>query len=1467
MLLSSSYAFSENNAPVITAPTSITVAATNSDGTAIFSSAIVNFLTQVSAVDDAGGTLNVNLSAPSIFPIGLTAVKFTSTDAAGNIGNAQTMVTITDQTAPVITLIGASSLTLTSADTYSEEGASATDNVDGNLSANIIIAGDIVETSTAATYTVTYNVIDVAGNLAVEQTRSITVQDTTAPVVSAPTNITVAATDATGIANNVEAIADFLLAATAADNIHGIVSVTNDAPDVFPLGITTVTFSSTDNDSNTGTSQATITVVDQTKPSMILVGDASVTVEHNGSYIDAGITANDNVDGNITANIIIAGAVNTSITGNYTLHYNVIDNAGNIADTVTRQISVQDSRAPVVTAPTGITVASTDSDGTAISDSAIGNFLTLASALDGADGVLSVSDNAPTIFPMGVTAVTFTATDTAGNIGTTQSMVTIADQTAPVIVLIGHSSLTLTSSDTYTEQGASATDNVDGNVRANMIIAGDIVDTSTPATYTVTYNVMDATGNSATEQTRHIIVQDTIVPIVTAPPNITVAATDNTGTANSVAAISDLLLAATATDNIHGVVSVSHNAPDVFPLGVTTVTFFATDSDNNTGTSQATVTVNDQTKPSIGLIGDTTITVAHNGSYIDDGVTGNDNVDGNITATIIVTGTVDTSIIGHYTLSYNVVDTAANTADTVIRQVFVQDRSAPVITAPTSITVTATDGDGTDLFDDAIGKFLTQASALDDVDGVVSITNNAPNVFPIGTTTVTFTATDMAENEGVSVANIIIADLTSPVITLTESSVTLTVAGEYTEPGFSALDNVDGDITASVTVSDAVDTMTVGTYIVTYSVVDVAGNPAEVATRIVNVTAAVDTTAPVFPEDIAPVMLDAVGLKTNVKQMILNTNILAIDAVDGEIISVIDTKNLVLASGKHTVTLSATDAAGNVATTEILIYISPLVELGADVIVAAGSQLSIPVKLSGSAPSYPVVIDYSVISITGITTGQVTIEQGDFASEFYVSIDTQAQTGDTVIINLTSATNAVITEAKQLIAHVKNQNYAPTFNVTVEQAEQSVSIISPHFGLVTVTADISDININDRHDVTFEVIDTAFSGEVSGELGNIFSFDPTSINTGRYPLKIMVTEKNSTLLLSTEVITTLYIDTLQDEIAADSDQDGIADNLDSDPDSSRLPIHQNEQPLQVQTGLIIVLGDLAQGSDSASIPEKNIIEDPNFTKLSSITTFIIKGLNVTGNSVPVVLPLSASASIPEGAIYRKFTYIKGWFDFIEDENNNLSSAQRDANGNCPEPGSTRYSSGLTAGDNCIQLFIEDGGANDADGIANGMVVDPGVLVVQHENIAPVITVENLSVFSSAHVKLTATSTGYKGSNMTYTWAQVSGPDVKFITKKDYILFTAPEIKGQLGGVTLAFKVTANDGTTVSTKKMDVNVTKDPKVAAVKSSGGCLGVWTIILLFLGLSRRANKYAVKTCRDSLYLHNRKNRTAIIYSCIKQ
>lgn len=103
--------------------------------------------------------------------------------------------------------------------------------------------------------------------------------------------------------------------------------------------------------------------------------------------------------------------------------------------------------------------------------------------------------------------------------------------------------------------------------------------------------------------------------------------------------------------------------------------------------------------------------------------------------------------------------------------------------------------------------------------------------------------------------------------------------------------------------------------------------------------------------------------------------------------------------------------------------------------------------------------------------------------------------------------------------------------------------------------------------------------------------------------------------------------------------------------------------------------------------------------------FSVTGLS-SGGTVNVVLPLSTG--IPAGAVYRKLIG-STWLSFATGNGNAIASAAAISTGPlvCPAAGSSSYSSGLTAGNRCVQLTIVDGRTNDSDGATNGTVLDPG----------------------------------------------------------------------------------------------------------------------------------------------------------------
>jgi len=256
----------------------------------------------------------------------------------------------------------------------------------------------------------------------------------------------------------------------------------------------------------------------------------------------------------------------------------------------------------------------------------------------------------------------------------------------------------------------------------------------------------------------------------------------------------------------------------------------------------ANVQVQDTTAPIISLVGLSLLEVAKGAAYVDEGATASDDIDGDITANIVVVNPVDTATLGTYQVTYNVSDTALNAAVEVTRTVNVvevtsSDTTAPVITLLGDASVEL-----------EVGEAYTDAgaTAADDVDG--DLTFKIVVVNPVDTNTegsyiITYNVSDSAGNQAAEVirtVNVVPvpepADITAPVITLLGQAVIELVVGDvYTDEGATATDDVDGDLTTSIVVDNPVDTTTPGTYTVTYTVSDAAGNLATPITRTINV--------------------------------------------------------------------------------------------------------------------------------------------------------------------------------------------------------------------------------------------------------------------------------------------------------------------------------------------------------------------------------------------------------------------------------------------------------------------------------------------------------------------------------------------------------------------------------------------------------------------------------------------------------
>ena len=170
-----------------------------------------------------------------------------------------------------------------------------------------------------------------------------------------------------------------------------------------------------------------------------------------------------------------------------------VDGAGTTAGTFYMDDIVQVSLgdAPVITLIGDATISLTK--GTAYTEQG-------ATASDTEDGdvtsAIVIGGDTVDVDILATYEVTYTVVDSDGNTTTAVRSIEVSLGDVPVITLIGDASISLTQGDTYTEQGATASDTEDGDISSAIVIGGDTVDTNTPGTYAVTYTVTDADGNT-----------------------------------------------------------------------------------------------------------------------------------------------------------------------------------------------------------------------------------------------------------------------------------------------------------------------------------------------------------------------------------------------------------------------------------------------------------------------------------------------------------------------------------------------------------------------------------------------------------------------------------------------------------------------------------------------------------------------------------------------------------------------------------------------------------------------------------------------------------------------------------------------------------------------------------------------------------------------------------------------------------
>lgn len=630
--------------------------------------------------------------------------------------------------APEITVVGEDPVTLECGAEYTDAGATALDDLDGDISANITVVNP-VDVHLPNTYTITYDVTDSEGLAAVQKTRTVTVQDTLPPVITLQGEALIQVECGTAFTEP---------GATALDQCDGELSVVSTGEiDVATPGMYTLQYNVQDGAGHAAEEVVrTIQVVDTAAPGITLLGSTPVTVQCGSGYADAGAMASDACAGDLTTALNIVNMVNDGQPGEYTVTYSVSDPAGNAATPVVRTVNVVDTTEPTVTL-NGEAVMVVAYRGTFTDPGVIVNDACDLSPTASTTGSVNTG-------LLGTYELRYSATDDSGNTGTATRTVHVRDLTPPQITLIGAATMYVECGNTFTDPGAVVTDNVD--VFPAPIKGTGTVNTQVAGTYTLTYNVRDAAGNSADTKTRTVIVTDVTNPVITlvGEPEVTVQCGANYTDAG-----------ATASDACNGDLTASIrtvNPVNTGASGVYYVTYNVSDSSfNPADTVTRTVNVVDTSAPIILLTGSSVVSLLCGGSFTDLGATATDTCDGPLTDEIVTGGdVVDPNVSGTYLITYNVQDASGNVAPTVTRTVYVEDVTPPIITllGDPEITIDC----GTIYTDEG-------ATATDTCDGDLTaqivVVGDLVDTSQAGQFTITYDVVDNAGNAAEQVARIV----------------------------------------------------------------------------------------------------------------------------------------------------------------------------------------------------------------------------------------------------------------------------------------------------------------------------------------------------------------------------------------------------------------------------------------------------------------------------------------------------------------------------------------------------------------------------------------------------------------------------------------------------------------------------------------------------------------------------------------
>ena len=527
-------------------------------------------ISQVTATDNCGSVTVTHVGDAAGGECPLTILRtYRATDGCGNIAECVQTITVDDTTPPQITC--PADVEVQCGDDVPAPDIAQVTATDNCGTPTVTHVGDVRSGTCPTTITRTYRATDACGNTA-DCTQTITVNDTTPPIITCPADVDVQCAD--------DIPAPDPATVTATDNCGALAVIhVGDVRSGSCPTVITRTYRATDACGNTSECTQTITVDDTTAPEITCPADVLVSCDGDIPAPNIGlVVATDNCGTPTVTHVgdVRSGSCPTIVTRTY----RATDACGNTAD-CTQTITVSDTTPPLITCPADVLVSCDDDVPPANTNDVV------ATDNCGPVTVIHVGDSSSGNCRRTITR-TYRATDACGNSSECTQTITVNDVTPPRISC--PADLLIECDDAVPAPDISLVTASDNCGSVTVTHVGDETTGTCPLTITRTYRATDDCGNTA-DCTQNITVNDTTPPTITCPRDLQIECDSSVPAPDPTSVV--------ASDNC-GAVQVTH----VGDVGSGSAcrqtilrTYRATDSCGNTADCTQTITLADTTPP------------------------------------------------------------------------------------------------------------------------------------------------------------------------------------------------------------------------------------------------------------------------------------------------------------------------------------------------------------------------------------------------------------------------------------------------------------------------------------------------------------------------------------------------------------------------------------------------------------------------------------------------------------------------------------------------------------------------------------------------------------------------------------------------------------------------------------------------------------------------------------------------------